>query len=1574
MTAVTPTELPTDVAALRAQLTQLQSTAAAQQTQLRQLQMELLAAERSHNAALAKQLSAQIAALGAQRTATAAQITSLLAQLTAKGYPPEPTGAQIESLAANVPAALLPVRLETRWVKGATGAELWIRIFPDQIHSDTHEPELTAEELSWGQHFWEMRWCAGGAADAQAEAWRQLAARFGPARGAWVARALRPLNPQSAPTAPVADPTLLSPPPQFPTPAARAAAWTRGAIARLLPERFLAIGYQGSLRACAAWGQPVPADLVTGPTPGGPTTTVDGLLIDTDLQWLVDFDTACQVGMGIKLTLPAGTTKLDRLIVLGARPSEAPADGATGLTSLLTAHTYTDGFALIGPGTATNNGATSPSGLNPPADAPAPNQWLTADPHSPAPSPVSEGARLALALGVSPDAMIDIDGAASQREPATQAMLLALWPATGDYYLRQLLAGVATDAQLAALEAWTFANVRPGGPLPAIRIGTQPYGVIAAGSLDTWAAAPGTANAAVIKVLVAAKGIWRSSANGVPRAGGPSGAVDELLGVLSMDALSTSYAARPWVGPNYLDVMEQVSQDPTITGKRGAALSELHSSLQASQGPVPAGPPLVNGMFADHSALLQVPVADRDGPLPRRLVPPGDYLRWLLSSGWQEIVNEHRVTPAPQYPADFDQNDFPRFPLLFYLLRVSVLIEAARAANALIGGSPDALTDPELVDVQSTTPSPARVLATIRAGKTAGDLVWGPAMQQPPTPRIRALSGSLARLESLPAADLDRLTREVLDLCSHRLDAWIGSLAWQRLAATRGAATAGLNVGAYGWLESLSPATPGGATLPNPAPVTPTGSAGWIHAPSLPQATTAAILRGGERAHAGQATGRLLEIDLSSRRARQAEWLLDGVRAGNPLSALLGYRFERLLQESANAALPGFIPAFRQVFPAVAGKLLQAGGDTPNAAPCVDGLALLRAQQAGTMWNAIVTADPSASGAQTDLTAAVTELAALADAVSDAVTAESVHHAALGNPARVAGSLEALDRGEAPPPELTFVRSPQAGVAMTQRVGVLRAAGADPTAGVPGWPAAASLPTRAGGEPVLSAIVGGLLPAPGRVRFTIDLPRPTAPVVTLPVLPRPVVGTPVVGPPRPPVPIPIPVRPAPRFTLADLGVGPLDVLYGSAGANGLSGSELEQRIQAHAQTLHPGLAGVTVDFARKPDWSADDISVPELAELTAALREAFAAARPIVPDDLLGTATPTTVAVDGAAVLGRAQASQAVLTTALDALDAAIAAGSADDQSVLGLLAPLAAFGLSETLLASGGGPLIEQAARIATAAHARQDAATAAIASGATATVPADIAAAGEAALKALFGSGYIVLAPFVPDQSTDANNVALAPDLSRTAQLVSGEPADVAETFLAGAVGVQRALERWQDARLLADALRPLADRGSTTPLVVAQTPADPSGSERWAALQGADDAPPPGGRTSWVLDTTLTALTGEVAGLLIDQWVDVVPQLMQSTGVALHYLAPASQPPQAILVAVPPDDRPNWTVEALERVIVETLDLAHVRAVDLDSLRTVGHIVPGLFLATNPNGDTISTSLTAATRPIAPRPVAS
>src|SRR5262245_15080889 len=98
------------------------------------------------------------------------------------------------------PAVLHPVRLEERFFPRADGsAELRVRVYPDKVHIDSHEPGLTADEVIWGQHFWEQTWRAGPDEERRKAAWRQLADRFEPPRAAWIARTLTPLNPGDRP-------------------------------------------------------------------------------------------------------------------------------------------------------------------------------------------------------------------------------------------------------------------------------------------------------------------------------------------------------------------------------------------------------------------------------------------------------------------------------------------------------------------------------------------------------------------------------------------------------------------------------------------------------------------------------------------------------------------------------------------------------------------------------------------------------------------------------------------------------------------------------------------------------------------------------------------------------------------------------------------------------------------------------------------------------------------------------------------------------------------------------------------------------------------------------------------------------------------------------------------------------------------------------------------------------------------------------------------------------------------------------------------------------------------------------
>ncbi len=143
----------------------------------------------------------------------------------------------------------------------------------------------------------------------------------------------------------------------------------------------------------------------------------------------------------------------------------------------------------------------------------------------------------------------------------------------------------------------------------------------------------------------------------------------------------------------------------------------------------------------------------------------------------------------------------------------------------------------------------------------------------------------------------------------------------------------------------------------------------------------------------------------------------------------------------------------------------------------VDGLVLQRKWKAagtvaGLFADLAAKPDPAQlARAEPQLQLALNALDEAADAVSDALLAESVHHAVQGNPSRAAATLDAIATGDAPPPDLDVVKTPRTGTAITHRlVTVLDGSLTVP----PGW-ASPAIPHRANAEPRLNAWAATLL-------------------------------------------------------------------------------------------------------------------------------------------------------------------------------------------------------------------------------------------------------------------------------------------------------------------------------------------------------------------------------------------------------------------------------------------------------------------------------------------------------------------
>ena len=70
--------------------------------------------------------------------------------------------------------------------------------------------------------------------------------------------------------------------------------------------------------------------------------------------------------------------------------------------------------------------------------------------------------------------------------------------------------------------------------------------------------------------------------------------------------------------------------------------------------------------------------------------------------------------------------------------------------------------------------------------------------------------------------------------------------------------------------------------------------------------------------------------------------------------------------------------------------------------------------------------------------------------------------------------------------------------------------------------------------------------------------------------------------------------------------------------------------------------------------------------------------------------------------------------------------------------------------------------------------------------------------------------------------------------------------------------------------------------------------------------------------------------------------------------------------MLLAVAPPGRERWTVETLEQILLETLELAQLRAVDPQALggdALLQRVLPALYVTGNLAGETISTDFARA-----------
>jgi hypothetical protein len=199
--------------------------------------------------------------------------------------------------------------------------------------------------------------------------------------------------------------------------------------------------------------------------------------------------------------------------------------------------------------------------------------------------------------------------------------------------------------------------------------------------------------------------------------------------------------------------------------------------------------------------------------------------------------------------------------------------------------------------------------------------------------------------------------------------------------------------------------------------------------------------------------------------------------------------------------------------------------------------------------------------------------------------------------------------------------------------------------------------------------------------------------------------------------------------------------------------------------------------------------------------------------------------------------------------------------------------------------------------------------------------------------------------------NDTDLAAAAGARAQLLSHAvggapgltPRDVVDEWLQGLARVRPRMHAWEITRSLADALNDV--HLDMSPVQVPYRDQD-----SWLAVEFPKNDPLEPAKPFGVSRDTLSiAAHGGSAfrtgvrqrGLLLDEWTEEIPTARENTGISFRFNQPNAAPPQALLLAVTPEETGSWDWDALVGILNDTLARAKRRGVEPAQLEEGGLI---------------------------------
>ena len=731
-----------------------------------------------------------------------------------------------DAVAAGVPVGvLLPLRLETRF----DDKRLRLRIVPDEPWFARHDPKASDGELTMLERY--LAASRLGPDDPATQlAWGELVRAVGGGRAVWLVRTFVQQVPGGAVVV-RPDPSQLQTQAAFPR------------ISGFPSELHVWLARAGGPPTLAASLRVAADELAVDfpdPTDAG------------DARWWESWPAAVELGLAAELTLDGDPSDIDVLYVTGL------GEGDPG--ELFADHRDNGRLGLLASGTPTNSVDGAPAS----SLGHDPGEWLDV-----LRTPADDSEQLvSQSITGDPRLLGNLPGPSEPHRDAGSAMVAALWPALWGFVATDTWAtgGSADAADWAPLALW------PEGPLPTLRIGSQPYGLLSATALSRWVAAKDDppVEERVRKGLLVLRQLWAQAAEGRGTAAGAS--TEQLL-----------------------DLLGHVPTAPFYLQRRAEALEIYWMIL------VTLGYPL---SWADFDAAwrqqyplvadLELKPARRYGSdhrpelMPMPLVVPAD----LPAHHTIGTVLRRLAQFARQFPhmfTDTAQAELEIFQFRTNSLLLRLVIRSLQLALGDVGREAAGEVPPGPEPLSRPGTQPGRLEGWIA-------LVQGEMLRSgtPAALAFERVAGAVERLSGFEPERLERLLRATVETAQYRLDPWLIAAPARRLQSLLDGSQAAPRLGAYGWVDAPRPGRPG-----------PTAG-GLLHAPSPAQALTATVLR--DRA-LNDPEPKRWQLALDSRVVRDAERLAEHVRTGVHLSEALGREVERI------AAGRKIIEQLRKAFP-----------------------------------------------------------------------------------------------------------------------------------------------------------------------------------------------------------------------------------------------------------------------------------------------------------------------------------------------------------------------------------------------------------------------------------------------------------------------------------------------------------------------------------------------------------------------------------------------------------------------------------------------------------------------------------